>query len=123
MPGLHIVGIGWSFLDEKVILKGDSFFYASHFTRDRAGSFSQKFRRKKSRARNRLRAGALPGIFKYSTEHLDLSDHCKYLPVSSLRIKKSAIIFAGIKSILQRNYLNTQEEVHFYHLYLVNTRG
>ena len=36
--------------------------------------------------RNNFRTGALPRIVNYSMENLNLPGHCKYLPVSSLRI-------------------------------------
>ena len=44
----------------------------------------------------------VPRMLNYSTEDLDLPGHCKYLPVSSLRIKKNAIIFPGKKQIPER---------------------
>ena len=40
--------------------------------------------------------------FNYSTEHLNLPGHCKYLPVRT-RIKKNDIIFSGSKQISQKN--------------------
>ena len=38
-------------------------------------------------------------MLNYSTEQLDLPGHCKYLPVSLLRVEKNAIIFPGNKQI------------------------
>ena len=67
----------------------------------RAGSFVQEFMC--SGARNNFRTGALPRIFNYSKESVNLPGYCKYQPVSSLRIKKNAIIFQGSKQIPQRN--------------------
>ena len=48
----------------------------------RKGSSSLEFRY--SGARNKFKTDALPRIFSYSTEHLNLPGHCKYLSVSSL---------------------------------------
>ena len=41
-------------------------------------------------------------IFSYSTKDLDLTENYKDLPVISLKIKMSAIIFPGRKQILQK---------------------
>ena len=77
---------GLPVLDKKGILTGDSFFHQIILP---TGSFSQNVRC--SGVRYRFRIGALPRIFNYSTEHLDLLGNCKYLPVSSLSIKKFII--------------------------------
>ena len=82
LPGLHIVNTGWTASNEKVILTGNCFF-PFHFTRD-------KKRVRCSGARSKLKIGALSKIFSYLTEYLDLPGHCKYLLISSLRIKKNA---------------------------------
>ena len=73
----------------------------------RAGSFSLKFRC--SGASNKFTTTALPMVFYFSIEHLNLQGHCKYLLVSSLRIKNCAIIFPRRKQIPQRNTTVTQE--------------
>ena len=74
------------------------FFSQVNLPEIKAGSSSYKF--KGFGVRNK---------FKYSTEHLDLPGHCKYLSVSSLRIKKNGIIFPGSKHISQRNTPVSQE--------------
>ena len=40
-----------------------------------------------SRAINKFGTGALTRKFNYLTEHLNLADHGKYMPVRSLKIK------------------------------------
>ena len=66
-------------------------------------------------ARNKFRTVAIPRIFSVSTKHLDLPDCCKYLPGSSLRIKKNAIIFPGSKQIPQKNTSVSQiKQVNLY---------
>ena len=70
--GLYIVDIGWPVPDKMVILTGDCFFSRSLYQR-RTGSFSQEL--SCSGARNKFITGAIPRIFKYLTEHLDLPGH------------------------------------------------
>ena len=50
----------------------------------KASSFSWESRC--SGVRNNFKSGAISKIINYSIEHLNLLSHCKYLPVSSLRI-------------------------------------
>ena len=66
-----------------------------------AGWFSQEVRC--SGARDILRNGALHRTICCPIEHFDLLRYCKYLPVSSLKIKNSVINFLESKQIPQRN--------------------
>ena len=82
-------------------------FFGGYFTRDKNTFILQGIRF--SGAKNKFRTGALPRIFNYSTEHLDLPSHYKYSPVSLLRIKMNSIILLRSKQIPQRNTSMPQE--------------
>ena len=82
-------------------------FFGGYFTRDKTTFILQGIRF--SGAKNKFRTGALPRIFNYSTEHLDLPSHYKYSPVSLLRIKMNSIILLRSKQIPQRNTSMPQE--------------
>ena len=97
LPDHHI---DWFVLAENVILSGNSLNSQIFLPQKRAGLFFREFRC--SGAGDNSITGALPGIFSYSTEQLDLPGKCKYVPVSLFKIKRNGIILPGSKRILQR---------------------
>ena len=104
------VCILWTLVDQfwtKSLFSQEAVFFSQFILQDiRTGSFSQEF--SCSDARNIFRGGPLHRKFSHSTEHIELLGHCKYLLISSLRIKKDAIIFPGSKQIPKGN---TQAEL------------
>ena len=99
------VSILWTLVDlfwTKSLLSLEIAFFANVILPEiRKGSFYQEFRC--CGARNKLRTGAFPRIFSYSTELLDLPGQCKCLSVSSFRVKKNAIVFPRSKQLPKRN--------------------
>ena len=73
------VNIGWLVLDGKVILTE----YCFHFTRDKTSQLSLEFRC--SGTRNKFWKDGLPRKSSCSSEHVNLTRHCQYLPVMSWR--------------------------------------
>ena len=93
----NITGIGWAVLDEKVALTGDCFFFQDHLLEIRAYWLPLKCSRAK------LWKSKLPRILNYLIKHHNLPSHCKYQPVTLLRIKKTIIILPKSKEIAQSN--------------------
>ena len=75
------------------------FFFQVTLPEIRTGSFSQEL--SCSGARNKF---AIPGIFQYLTEHLNLPGHSQ-----SVKDKKNVAVFPGSKQTPQRNISVSQE--------------
>ena len=96
LPGIHLHRGHW-FITQETVFVAQVILPDSQRQSRFILSSIQLFWRKKE-----IQSGAIPRIFNYSIEHFDLTEKCKDLPVSSLKIKMNAIIFPGSKQIPQK---------------------
>ena len=99
LVGLHTVNIVDLFQAKRLFLQETAIFKVR--TEIRTGSIFQEFR--SSGARNKFATGALFKILNYLKDHPDFPGYCKYMFLSSRRLKKYVFIFSASKQIPQRN--------------------
>ena len=104
LPGVYVIEIGWTVLDKRVILKRAFIF-------PKVVLWEIKSSSQKSRClsvRNKVITSFLPRIFSQSIEYPD------YLSVSSLKIRKKAIIFPGSKQKGKRSISVSQAKRYIF---------